>query len=525
MTLTAICVVYVVSIMVVTRPGPMPMGDDWIYSNTALTFSETGSVVTGPISLPLSVFEAVYGGVFISAVGSAWSGVILASAVLAAVSAIALFDIVWRAGAAPVVSLLVVLAYLFAPLLYALNSSFMTDGHAIALAVIAAALFSRALDRVPPSYGLLVVGGIITTVGFLSRPSVIFVVIGPLLAALTTRNLAIALASATGPVAVAVAFLAFRQPVGASAMLLEQLAPPDFASVAGLGSLAIVEIGIGLVAFAGAASGAAWSALRRSRIALLWGIVAAVALLLVALPAIPADWLTNQGVYPIDSSMIGERPNLAPGIDTVAVPVVVAVIVACGLIIAGSAKWRLTTAEVSLLAMAAGSVGLTAISLASSSGALLDRYVVVFLPAAILFTASRMPQLKRTAAISGLVVATLVAALSIGLALDGRRLHGHVFDVASNLVDTGIAQAELLDAGASWVSVVHGPSVTADSVTLPVRNTPWWHNVFASGVDFRWVVSLNTDIPGCEIDRIRHHALIGPDVEIVVTDTECEQHS
>jgi hypothetical protein len=222
--------------------------------------------------------------------------------------------------------------------------------------------------------------------------------------------------------------------------------------------------------------------------------------------------------------MIGTRPSLAPGIHTVAVPVVVAVIVACGLIVAGSAKRRLTTAEVSLLAMAAGSVGLTAMSLASSSGALLDRDVVVFLPAAILFTASRMPQLNRSAAISGLVVAMLVAALSIGLALDGRRLHGHVFDVASNLVDTGIAEAELLDAGASWVSVVHGPSVTADSVTLPDGAT-WWHDVFASGVDFRWVVSLNADIPGCEIDRVRHHALIGPDVEIVVTDTECEQHS
>ncbi len=508
--------------MLVTWPGLTPIEDDWVYGDAAQTFAESGSIEVSPVALTTGVFEAVYGGVFAFVFGGSWAAVILASAVLAAMSAAALFDLVWRATASSSLSVLATLTYLLTPLLFALNSTFMTDGHAIALAVIAAALFARALERSPPRYGLLVAGSLVAAAGFLSRPAVALVVVGPLLFALRKRNWRVAVAATALPLVTTGAYLITQDTGGARAELIQQLSAPNLGTIAGLGSLVLVELGIGLLAFGVAVAGATWTAIRRNRVAWIGVAITVPALALLVAPVVPVNWLTDRGLYPIDTGMAGSRPELLPGINTLLPLLVVPVLLVVGLSVALTKRRRLALAEISLLAMAGGSLVFSAISPVSTEYAPLDRYAVVVLPAVILLVASRVPPPGRKAAVIALGTAALIGVVSVGLTLDARRLQGDIFATASTLVESRMAGPKEIDAGAPWVSLTHGPSVTTEMAKLPNGWwRVWWRDMYAPGHDFKWVLSLDQTVLGCEVTRTRHHALIGPDLDIIVTDTTC----
>ena len=88
-----------------------------MYVDAATRFAQTGTIDISALSVPVAIFESVFGGVVVLLFGSSVAALGLGSAFLAAVAGIALYDILRRGGLEQVSAALVTGVFLFAPFL------------------------------------------------------------------------------------------------------------------------------------------------------------------------------------------------------------------------------------------------------------------------------------------------------------------------------------------------------------------------------------------------------------------------
>lgn len=525
--LPVLIAVYLATIALVAICGTHPISDDWMYIDAAQTFAETGRVAVSAASVPIAIFEAVFGGIALWIFGGGATTLSFASATLAVVAAVGLHDLLVRSNLAPRIAILITGAFLFSSLFYGLSTTFMTDGHAVSLVVISAALFSRGIDGDPSQRLWLVAGSIAAAAAYLSRPGSLAVVVGVIVVAGARRrwsDLAWALAVPTFAV---VTHLVVQQLGGgptARAQVLERLSPPTPSTVVDLVLMVAIHAGIWLLPVAPMLAGALyrWRAQRIVRTLFFGTSLGIVSALLLSGAPFLGDWLNPWGLFPIDASMMGSRPPLL-GPATYRVMVLIAVVVtaaAVALAFARHSKPRLRAAEIGLWGAATLSALLSLVSLVANSGTMLDRYLVLFLPA-VLFSAAVRCLSSAPAPILGLSLALfgLVALISVLLTVDAMRLQDAVFETADAAVAWGIPAQEI-DGGAAWTGTQFGPMIEADQVVLP-GGPHWWREMYADGLEPRYVVTLNPPDATCVASVVEVPAFIGPDQRVALVDELC----
>jgi hypothetical protein len=234
------------------------------------------------------------------------------------------------------------------------------------------------------------------------------------------------------------------------------------------------------------------------------------------------DWLNASGMFPVDTSVVGIRSALlvSPWIQIVALVCIVTSAVSIGLVAGSPHTSPLSSTEIGLWAFAVGSIALSSISLVATSGTMLDRYVVVLLPAVLVSVSIRglLPEPMKYRA-AGFATLGLVAILGVILALDGIRVQNAVFATADSAVAKGIP-ADDIDGGAAWTGTMLGNLVPPDYVVLP-DGPYWWRETFAVSLEPRFVVALTPQDGACVESITTVTRIVGPDQPVLLLDTHC----
>lgn len=499
--------------------GVVPISDEWIYIRGARHFAATGSVELSPLSLPNAIFESIYGAIAVLLAGDSYATFSLASVVLAAGGGVAFYDLILRSGVPRSIAAAGTMAYLFGPLFFAINATFMTDGHAINLAVISAALLSRGIDSERPGVALILAGSAVAGLAYLSRPAAMAVIAGFGLVMALQRQWGALAALLPIPLVVVGWHWHWQLVEGiptARRMVLESLAAPSLETVGRSAQLFIFQSGSWLLPIAPlvAAGLVAISDKITWRLPLLVGSVLS-GLFVLSMPRI-GDWVNPTGVFPIDAGTVGARPELTESSALELLTMLVGLILVAAVILLIKARTgsRLPGAEAGLWAAGLASLVLTLLTVEATTGLMLDRYMLIFMPALLFSVMTRCfghpPQWAR-ASTAALVV--VVGVFSVLLAEDGLRTQIGVFETAQAGLAAGIPQHEI-DGGAAWTGLQLGHLVTSHEVKLPASGPLWWRELFAPGIDPKAVVVLGGPVSGCVIESTVIPRSVGPDVTI-----------
>lgn len=527
--LTILIASYLASVAVVATQGARPMVDEWIYIDAARQFAETGQLDVAPIAFALTIFEAVFGGVILWVSGGSLITLVMATAVLASVAGVALWDLLTRSGVRASLALLVVGAFLFSSVFYALTTTYMTDTHAVSLMVIAAALFSRGIDEGPYLRSWLVAGSIVAATGYLSRPGAIGVVAGVTIVAAVRRQWSAIVWALAAPLVILVAHL-----VGQSMGILptlrsditERLMIPSSSTWVHVLFLSAMYVGIWLIPL-GLQIGNRIMDRGRPRLArisiLIWAVVIVGTLAAARNLPMAGNWLNRTGMFPIDESTVGSRPLLVDWPSYLLFAVIAVLIAVCAFvaIFASRDKPELRSAEIGLWVGGCLSLSLVVFTQVAVWGRILDRYLIVLLPAVLFSLAVRGLNQKRTLfQRSSWLVLGVIASLTVFLAIDGTRVQRAVFMSAEAAQLDGIAPEEI-DGGAAWTGTMFGLDMEPDEA-VRVEGEEWWRGTFAPGLSPRYVVMVNPDEEPCVTHVHPVRTFLGNDSRVGLVDTECQ---
>lgn len=527
--LAALLSIYIASVVFVAAHGPRPMVDEWIYIESARQFAESGNLVLSPISFTTGIFEALYGGAVIWVLGESLVALVISTALLAALAGVALWDLLTRSAISKDFAVTVVGGFLFAAVHYGLTATYMTDAHAISLGVISAALLSRGVDESQVRPFWLLFGSIVASAAYLSRPGTIGVLLGVVVVAVVRREWSALVWSLPVPIATVATHLAGRVLGTIPAVrsdVVERLALPSAATMRDVVIAAAITIGIWLIPLVPAVAGSirrTWHSSQNLRVALL--ISLGISLLgLTASPGLPlvGNWLNRTGLFPIDQSTVGTRPLLVdwPTYLVIALFAILIAVVALARTVSSRKKPILRSAELGLWGSACVSILLVVLTQVAAWGSILDRYLVVLLPA-VLFSVT-VRTLGETSALLRRWCASIlgvVAVLCTVLAVDGMSLQSAIFQTAEHAVGQAI-EVEELDGGAAWTGSKFGIDMTPADI-VPVDDRHWWRGRFAPGLDPRYVVAINPAITRCMLHKVNVDSLIGADSKVVLVDTTC----
>lgn len=510
---------YLLANLAIVAAGVVPISDEWIYIQGARQFAATASLDLSPLTLPNAIFEALYGSLAVLLAGDSFATFSLASVVLAAGGGVAFYDLVVRSGVTRFVAAAGTMAYLFGPLFFAINATFMTDGHAVNLAVISAAVLSRGIDRQQPMPSLIALGSAVAALAYLSRPASIAVIAGFGVVTIVRSQWAILPALLPIPLVVA-GWHWYSQLLDgiptARRMVLESLAAPSFEALGQSAKLFIFQTGSWMLPIAPllAASLVAMSDRITWRVPLIAG-VGMSALLVLSMPTI-GDWVNPAGVFPIDAGTVGARPELteSSAMELVAIMAGLTLVAAVTLLTKARTGNRLPGAEAGLWAAGLASILLALVTVEASTGLMIDRYLLILMPGllfSVMTRCSTHPPRWARAFTTGLVIT--IGLLSVLLTGDGFRTQVGVFDMAQAGLAAGLPDDEI-DAGAAWTGLHLGHLVTPDKVKLPASGPLWWRELFAPGLHPSAVVVLGGPPSGCTTESMVIRRSVGPDVTI-----------
>lgn len=478
-----------------------PIVDEPIFAKSAFEFAETGSIAISNLSAPNAIFDTVWGGLFVQAFGESYGALRLSSIVLTALSAPFVYVLCRDVGGGRDASLLGTSAYLYAPLAMSIGFTFHTDPHALALITISVGAFGRFLSS--GSYHWLVAASIMSSLGFLSRPQVLVVVVAGLLVIFfgqhdsRWKEMAAFLAL---PLVVGVAHAFWTQATGEP--FLRELSRESLLSrspidVAVLTAKLVVSTPLYLGLFAlplfPILQAKRRAKLRlppiRTGVALTFLFTLGVGLAIVGVPLFGSQtWLNEAGLGAVDTSLLGSRPDLLGHGWSVALRFALFV-VAFAVFLAANRRQSSTTPGLKpflnwLI------LGFALAGLASSlalQGMIFDRYLLPLLPLVLALGVSGAHVTSWRLALSASLVAGL-AVFSIVSMRDAFTVYEAVHDVADRYVASGVPATEF-DGGASWSAAKFGVNEEIeDSID---RKAPYWMRFYADESDPSMGIALH----------------------------------
>ena len=511
---------------IVASTGLLPIIDDWMYVRGAQQFAADGSIVISDQSIPNAIFESVVGGAAITVFGDSLDVLVAVSIVLSAAAALALNDLVIRSGGHAIAGATAAAAYLFGPMAFGLSLTYMTDIHGLALAVIAAALYSRGVDETPVPW-LIYSASVVVALAYLSRPGAAAVILGALWVLVSRRDVANLIRSAAIPIVV-LATHSISQAIGGVPEIrriqAEAVALPDWNLIGDTVLALIVQVGLLGLVFVPAAAAIVASAVRSRRInvPLLAVTIAAAFAVIVFGPPPSGDWLSVTGLLPLDNATIGYRLRIISPVATQAL--VVALAVAAGAVLALALRRRQVTqtrsAFIGLWLGGAVALVLTLVGPAQTYDNIHDRYLIVLFPAILLSIASGWTaRPSRTIATATAIAVAVLAITSSLLAVDGFRIQTEIWHLADSATVVANDVTDV-DGGAAWTGWHMGHLVDPDEISLPTGGE-WWRQLFGPRIDPRFVVSLLPSDGACTIDSVSVPRILGAPQGVLLLDTEC----
>ena len=160
---------FAASAFVVPTLAPVATTDDWGYSRSVEILYHDGELTVFPVVAATAVFQIVWGWVFALFFGMSLGVMRVATVVMVALGAVALYALLRQLGVDRGRSALGMAAYLFNPLTFVLAFTFMTDPYFTSLLVIATAFTVRGLRDDPLAGPALVAGSAAAACAFLVR--------------------------------------------------------------------------------------------------------------------------------------------------------------------------------------------------------------------------------------------------------------------------------------------------------------------------------------------------------------------
>ncbi len=165
----AVFAAFALATAIVPVMTPVATTDDWAYARSAQILLEEGRLTVFPVVAATALFQIVWGALFGLLFGATFGAFRLSTVVIVALGALALYRLCRDLDVAPPRAALGVAAFLFNPLVFVLTFTYMTDAHFMALAVIAAALFARAILAQGIDGRFLLAGSAVAALAFLTR--------------------------------------------------------------------------------------------------------------------------------------------------------------------------------------------------------------------------------------------------------------------------------------------------------------------------------------------------------------------
>jgi 4-amino-4-deoxy-L-arabinose transferase-like glycosyltransferase len=464
----------------------VPVLDDPIYAEAAFDFARTGQIVIPDLSGPSAVFEAVWGGLFARVFGLNYGVLRVASLVLALASVPALFWALRLLGASSLLSTLGAAAYLFNPMFFSISNSYMTDGHAVALSVMAIALITRGMIRSDRANLYIAVGGLVAAIGFLSRQQALIVPIAAAMSLIFSKadHRWQKIAVVSTPTLMAIVGLrlwfAARPEPAIRGLINEDVGRRTVSELGWIAGTSLklwaMYLGVFLLVLLPMLIGTLIR--NRKLVTKPLAVANTVGLGILYVDAIRRldyvlnhdTWWTSTGLGAIDRSLLGERPPLVSTeilfILTLAAFVTTSIGIA---VVLGTG--RFPTAKRFLLFAIIGVAG------SAFTGALafhlvpLDRYWLPMLPLAILLVVPNLLARIWSVATTTLCVVAL-GLISIAGTRDSLILGQASVNLANELTPYPI-QANELDGGAPWIALTFGvPAI--DIETFGLERVPFW---------------------------------------------------
>lgn len=496
LVLGAIVALYVAMALVVPLGMSWPIVDEPIFATSAFRFAQAGELVISDLSAPNAVFDTIWGGAFARLFGPSLGALRLSTVVLMALSAPFMYAFTRSLGGSRTVALIGTAAYLFAPLSFTLSFTFLTDAHALALTVITAALFTRALTHERWGYHLLLASSTAAALAFLSRPQTLILLPAGAIAwfvhASGRRRLSGIAVLFSVPVVAIAAHTVWTGSVGEPAVrsITRSLAFAEEASeVAVLAGqvvlLAPTYLGLFIAPVVALVmprsdeirtwSGSPWR----------WGLPFGFVVVWLAVTISGWDpfeyqtWVTPTGLGGVDRSHLGARPLLLPpmGWHVVGLGFVVAAL-AWGSAVSRWLKAREGDAAATFaLLMLLGSILGVFLSSLPLGTRVFDRYWLAVLPFVLALGLSQAVITTKRIIVSTLTVG-LMALLSLLGTVDSFTAYAEVAEYADELVARGLP-ADRLEAGASWTAATYGVAEEEPERVVDGFG-PYWTRYFAS---------------------------------------------
>lgn len=160
---------FTVAAMIVPTLTNIATTDDWGYTRSVEILYWDIRLTIFPVVAATAVGQVLWGGLFALIFGMELGVMRLATVVMVAVGAVALFAILRQVGASRGRSAIGMALYLFNPLTFVLSFTFMTDPHLTSLLLISLALYLRGLKPDAEIGWLIVLGSIVAGYAFLVR--------------------------------------------------------------------------------------------------------------------------------------------------------------------------------------------------------------------------------------------------------------------------------------------------------------------------------------------------------------------
>ena len=497
LALAGVVAAYLATTLIVPIEMTYPILDEPIFASSAFRFAETGEVLISNLSAPNAVFDTIWGGVFVRLLGESLGVLRLSTLVLVAISAPFMFALCRDLGAPSLAALLGTAAYLFAPLGFALSYTFLTDAHAMALVVIAASLFTKALKRPDRAILLTTTFSVVSALAILSRPQTLILVPAAAYvwirsAGTTGRKIQGLLALSFAPVVTIVGHSIWTAATGEP--LLREVSRAsalnrEMSDVLGLGAqtLVMTPIYVGLFVLPVVALFVPrWSDFRawlETRAGFIFSATVLAIWVVTTLrgwgPFYFQTWITHSGIGAVDRSFLGSRPLLIPmWMWAVVGLLLVAAFIAFGSAVSVGARDRNPSPQRTfVLFLLGGSVVGVFVSSLGLQDWVLDRYWLAVLPFVIALGLGRSRIAPSRVALAGAGV-VLVGLFSLIGTVDSYVLYEEGSSYAEELVSEGV-EPNSFDGGASWAASQFGLS-EGDVSSLVDGNGPWWNRFFGS---------------------------------------------
>lgn len=497
-----------------------PIVDEPIFASSAFQFARSGQVEISNLSAPNGVFDAVWGGLFVQTFGETYGALRASTIVLTAASSVFMYWLCREVGGSVRVSLLGTAAYLFAPLAATLSFTYHTDPHALALIVVAAALFARAM-RIE-SNALFIAASIVSSVGLLSRQQVVIVPIAALIAIWLRRwnegrwriTALVAIAPLSAFALHALWTSAAGQPFIRHLSLQSAMSrgTTDIA-VLSAQTLTMAPIYIGLFALPFLpllvpCRQELGQPPRKTTVALGAGLLTLGAAILFQQrgPFHLQTWLARTGVGGVDRSHLGARP------DQLNLPlwgVVTFFLLLTFLALFVRLRVPKDKPQRSLIMFLILSVcGFLAAAFASSlalQGLVFDRYLLPLLPFVIALAAAGLVDTTRRFLTATALTALLGLYSMVGV-YDAFVAYREVTEMAKDVIASGVDPLEF-DGGASWSAATFG-LVDDEPVHVRSRRGPYWVKFYAVETDPKLGIAL-APLEGYEVlDKREYTSLL-----------------